>query len=318
MARDKTLDSVKGVLICFVIILHLFSLYGNHDCVQYSIMKFLHIFVMPLFVMLSGMLNNKEKNIYENIKSIIETFIVYQVLYLLIQYIWGTELHWQDIITPCWALWFLFSLVCWRIIIKIIPESWLTNIGIIFPITIILSIFSGYILHGRLFSIQRTISFFPFFLYGYYIRKGMMINFVNKNYLAWIIILICLGLSVLYPDAETLLLLERGADHYEGELFIHKALLLPLSFILSLSVWRIVQYNYILSEIGKNSLSFYIYHIFIIMFVFLPIAHHFEFSRMTHAIVIYWIIIITYIYGWNRFKLSRILLNPISFIKTII
>lgn len=224
----------------------------------------------------------------------------------------GGQIEILDLITPYWTLWYLLSLVFWKTITYYLTPVLSNNTNLILAVCVILSIVCGYISNGRLLGIQRTISFYPFFLYGYYMRKGKLDNFVKNKKTAYIILLMALCLAFLLSKYNIILSIEKGADPYHGILLMVKAMLIPCSLLISLSIWYIFGYCHIFSFIGKKSLSIYVYHTIFISFVFLPIAHHFELPKVTIALVLYCISLIFILTIWSKTKLSQYLLNPIS------
>ena len=270
---------------------------------------------MPLFVIISGFLNNTHKKICQNINKITETFLISQAGCIVLLIIWGGQIKLSDLFTPYWTLWYLLSLIFWKTITYYLSPILSNNMKLIFTVCIFLSIISGYIPHGRIVSIQRTISFYPFFLYGYYIRIGKLENFIKNIKIAYIIIIAAACIAIFLYKSNIILTLEKGGDPYQGFYVLIKAILLPCSLLISLSIWTISHKNPLLSLLGKKSLSIYVYHTIFIVFIFIPIAHHIGLPRTTFSLILYCILLIFLLAIWSKTKLSQYLLNPLSNLK---
>lgn len=84
MGRDTYLDSVKAVLIFFVILGHCITRIGeNTECIT-LFFNVIYSFHMPLFVFISGFFFNSNKDRSSIIKNCMELFSAY----LLFQLIW--------------------------------------------------------------------------------------------------------------------------------------------------------------------------------------------------------------------------------------
>lgn len=127
---------------------------------------------MPLFIFLSGYFSRKKdkKDLWKSIWKILEPLAIFQVLTIIPTYI-IRGFSFGAILTPWYVLWYLLSLIYWRLLIQIIPEKILNNATLILIITFFISILAGFIPIGGFLAIQRTLSFMPFFFLGYYMKR---------------------------------------------------------------------------------------------------------------------------------------------------
>lgn len=147
--------------------------------------NFINTFHMPLFIFVSGMFSHiKDRHKYKlGILRILETYIVFQLIKAVPPMIWNGDITLWSIVSaiggPRYALWYLLSLVLWRLMVYFMPEN-----VIKYPIRIMLScifisLFGGFVPVNGEFALQQTMTYLPFFFMGYYAK-----NIELKKYLA--------------------------------------------------------------------------------------------------------------------------------------
>lgn len=314
ISRDKRIDSIKGFLIILVVFGHLIGLCGTNCIVNDRVLAFIYTFHMPLFVLLSGYFTKikSHKRFWQGIINIALPLGVFQLLSILFLRLFHEYVGLEMLLVPYWTLWYLLSLIFWRIILQYSPK-FLTSRPVMFlSIAFVSSMVCGLMPNGRILSIQRTINFFPFFLYGYYMGKRQFTSLLWSKYVSWgflflFLLLITFGL---FPNDSLLFL--KGADHYSVSRIPIKMYLLLLTFVVSVSVFTIVRENKVLAAIGSDSLFFYLYHGFIIRFVVLPLMHIYGSLSSLSYMIILSIFILALIYAMSRISFFRWLTNPLS------
>lgn len=165
--RDYKIDGLKLFLIFLVVIGHL-------EYTDYGIMisKVAYTFHMPLFCLISGYVTNVDSDIKHRWLWVKKTFLVFvfaQTINVLLNYALGNYLSWKVLITPKFALWYLLSLIFWRIILWVALKKYNSITQII--ISLALMCIMGFVPIDKEMSFQRTFAFFPFFILGHVIRK---------------------------------------------------------------------------------------------------------------------------------------------------
>lgn len=170
--RDKRIDSLKGILILLVIMGHLIEMnITSFGC------NFLHNLIylvhMPLFVFLSGYVSNvNSKRFFTKTISLLEIYIIYQVFYTLRP----TSLN-INFTFPFLHLWYLISLLVWRII-DYVTRKWNTTLLVL--VSLIAAISCGFIVNiSYQFSLSRMIVFSFFYFLGRFCREK---DIVSKLY----------------------------------------------------------------------------------------------------------------------------------------
>lgn len=171
--RNYHFDNVKALLIFLVVFGHLIE--PLRDIRIFSTAYFvIYSFHMPLFVFISGYFSKPST---KGLKRISLLFLKYEIIYALIYVVLfggssassgGTILDTLAYaLQPIWVLWFLLSLISWKLLL-IAYEKHPIAIGIIIGLIIG---FNFIPFNFRILSLGRTLSFFPYFLLGYLANK---------------------------------------------------------------------------------------------------------------------------------------------------
>lgn len=284
--RDASLDSTKFILIALVIFAHALEICRDTDYLAEKVYVFIYSFHMPAFIILSGFFfndNNKDK-FWRGIINLLLTYSFFQVFLcgdpltfsfdngtLGTQVINGLVFNLCHFYLPAGALWYILSLVFWRFFLHLIPNKFREqNALLIIFMAIIVSILSGLVPLGRELSFQRTFAFYPFFLLGYYASHQnfyIRLRDVSMKYALWIIMLYVI---IIFSIKHFPLSMLVQFFHY-GELG-HPAVGMGLriaSYIwmlpITIAMLRLLANLSLFYEQGKNTLFYYIYHMYAIM-----------------------------------------------------
>lgn len=189
MTRDIRIDSIKGFLIILVVIGHVLESYlqHTHNLIPYLLIYSFH---MPLFILVSGYLFKPEQTIgkfWIGTLKLAETFLIFQFIQCFM--IWAgngfCNFDPMNFIRPQWTLWYIVSLMAWRIATyflnkHIAPTN--KNKAIILIAVVLLALFVGFIPMGNEFSFQRTFVYYPVFVIGSWLKdKPLALKLQNIN-----------------------------------------------------------------------------------------------------------------------------------------
>ena len=288
MNRDIRLDSLKGFLILLVILGHIIGESNITSCgtgdYWGGARLWIYLFHMPLFVLLSGYFSRRKNNareLFRSLRSIAVTLIVFQIISLILLFFVRHEFSLEYLVRPYWTLWYLMSLLLWRIMLQLTPKKILQRPSLYLVIVTIISIVSGLVLpYGWIFAIQRTLSFYPFFLLGYYMGQSVIKIPINTQTkvasLIVIIILSCMVFMGVWSNSTIKLLL--GAYQFPVGQLPDKLLLFVCSVLMSLSFYIVFRECSVLAQIGRDSLFYYLYHGIIIQFILIPVFEYLNLS----------------------------------------
>ncbi|MFP7199542.1 acyltransferase family protein [Lysinibacillus halotolerans] len=138
-----------------------------------------YLFHMPAFILISGHFSRtiKSKNDLKKIgKTLVLPYIIFQIAYTFYyKNIFGDDVTY-DFFEPRYALWFLLSMVMWKLMLTIFGRHWIMVV-----MSVVLSLSVGYISEvNEWLSLARIFFFFPFFLMGYYMSRENFVKMKNK------------------------------------------------------------------------------------------------------------------------------------------
>ncbi|WP_306424331.1 acyltransferase family protein [Clostridium perfringens] len=284
--RNYLIDNSKGLLIFLVVLGHSLEFIRKDYEVARLLYVFIYEFHMPVFVFISGYLSkNVEKGRRNAVRNFLTPFLLFNIIWNLITLVGPlflrgefTELPSEQafsFFTPGWALWYIFAMFLWKILL---PD--LLKFKNIFILSIIAGIFvklSGEF--GSYMALSRTITFAPFFLAGYYsseeklkrFRKFTRFNILNKvpSILILIIGVLIALIFVNYSNiADEFFWADRSYSNFNIEIFTGILLYIAVYIIGFAFVYVFINLMPVnqtfLSKIGKNTLSVYFLHTYFI------------------------------------------------------
>lgn len=313
--RDTRIDTIKGLLIILVVFGHLLEQFLNNrvNIIAYNLIYSFH---MPLFIIISGYFFNPgqkiEKLKYSTIK-LAESFFWFFILYQCLRWFEYGHLSVNDLISPPYIMWYLWTLIFWRITGRLIynkRECRKTSIILAFGLALLI----GLLPLKNEFSIQRFFAFAFFFVIGIYMRNNQIK--LNKYLLIASIPILFVGCYVLlkqtgrsFDDLRWILYYNRPYQTIYDVMLRFITLILGLS--ISLLMWNSIKGHRIMSKIGSATLSIYLLHLLPVKFY----AYLAEIHNLPHDIISLLFItlgIVYSIYIISRNKHIECILNPLS------
>ena len=278
--RDMRLDNVRGVLIMLVVIGHfLLPLNSRDNELLTGLVYVIYAFHMPCFVMLSGYYS---KNMYKEgryrwgkVIQMIWLYVVYEtVVYFTEGLAYGYAAPFPSFLHESGAPWYLLSLSTWYLTIPFFQRFrgkrsalWVT-LGMFVAVA-----FLKYIVNvGPLLSLDRTISFMPFFYVGYFSTQPGLDKYLVSRWKRPIDVAAVCCIFIIMIGSSSFLsgfrLVVYGAD-YRRYMQDMKGLQWLVTLIwnavaMCMSLWLIdIMLNrkmFIITELGRNTLPIYFVH----------------------------------------------------------
>lgn len=161
--RITHLDALRGAGILLVVFGHMIEQPSAGSPVLQSIYVGIYSFHMPLFVFLSGIFARErlEGRDYSKIVwTLVLPLLVFQLAYVGMSRLTGWYAY--SLFTPYWLLWFIASMIFWRLLLPLFASP----AGLVVAIAI--SVAAGYDDGiGYTLSVSRTLYFLPFFVLGH-------------------------------------------------------------------------------------------------------------------------------------------------------
>lgn len=206
MGRNAYFDNAKLMLISLVVFGHVIQPFVDGSAGMNTLYLWIYTFHMPAFIFLAGFFAKGAGNrqyITQLAQKLLVPYVIFQILYTGYYFLIGKE-GWQaDIFYPHWALWFLFSLFSWHMLLiwfKKMPA--LIGLSISIGIGLIVGYFGEI---GHTFSLSRTFVFFPFFLMGYWLTQNhvMWLKQIQLR-IAAIVVMAVVAVAIYFaPDFNT-------------------------------------------------------------------------------------------------------------------
>ena len=321
MKRNPFFDNAKFLLIFLVVLGHMLSIGNSNYKLNHAATEWIFSFHMPLFVFISGYFTKiKDKNKYLiGILKFTETFVVFTLIHTLIEYLQGKPTSDYLFSTyPKWTLWYLLSIIWWRLILYYTPSSIHNNHKLLIFISIILSLVMGWIPVDSQFSFQRTFAFLPFFMVGYVIGKNNLDIIAKNNNILKISFLVSIGIFFFIIPISFFSVL------FQDRSFIHDTSASPiLSFVFRVG-WLffascmsycflslVPRKEYRWTHFGQLTLFIYLYHSVILSWRFI-IRDEIHLPTNIFFCILYTAVVLGFIWIMSKVKFFHWLLNPIS------
>lgn len=319
--RNSWFDNAKFVLIFCVILGHCIARLGEGR-VGDSVDSWLYFFHMPLFIFISGYFSKKtsKDKFLRGILGLLEAYIIFELLHILI----GVSLLNKTfsvlsiLLIPQWSLWYVLSLVFWRVFIQF--NHWRMPVILVF--SLVIGLLSGFIPVNGPLSFQRTCSLFPFFCLGVYSRHQKVdLTQIKQRIPVWIstLVLISLLFFSYYIDFPLKKMLEGLYSYYEFDyplylVMIFRCLSYIICTIAAICILRIVpdRYNRMMSVEGQNTLYYYLYHT-LILYVLIWLAGKCVLPSSLLACIIYAVVVFVMIWCLIKLPIFARLPNIVSY-----
>ncbi|UCM89758.1 acyltransferase family protein [Streptomyces marincola] len=230
---------------------------------------------LPVFALVCGCFSSAEPPTAREIRRLVESvavpYLVFSVLHAaqirLLTGAWDFSLG-----DPAWGLWFLLSLIFWRVAlpyVALLPHPFLASV--------LAALAVGYFDEfGTEFSAARTVAFFPFFVLGWKISRGDLNAFFTARRARPVSGLVVAGsmacMWFLRDDVRLAWLPMRGPYGSEGEVFgaagawLVRAALIALGATVAVCFVHLVPRRRIpvVTYLGAGGMYIYLLHIFFI------------------------------------------------------
>lgn len=316
--RDGYFDGLKFLLIVLVILGHtLEANLDNHTSL--ALYNTIYLFHMPLFIFVTGYFTKKSNDTKKqklSIARLLETLIVFQLAHFVQNGCSGGVI--SLVLFPKWTMWYLYSVIAWKIFIYIMPEEILKNYKVVIISTILASLTVGFVQYDAL-SFHRTIVFSPFFMMGYYCRT-YTVDF--KKHLpsrkTSMFILLSVFIATFFLDVPFFEVVSGARSYcfYDSSALTSTTMRfahLIIAFIMSSCIMRFaedIKIDYI-SGIGSDTLFFYMVHSFIVLLT-RDIMSKMGFEFSLQVLIVLFVLNFIIVYILSKIPYLHIILNPIS------
>lgn len=273
--RVATWDNLKFVLIVLVVIGHFLDSHTQNSGVANRIFLFIYTFHMPLFVFVSGLFSKSTvRGDSLNVGRVYAFLVLYLALAALtyvLKLCFGQKAD-IELLGTYHVQWYMLVMAAFLLItyaLRRLPPM------LVFTVSIVLSCFAGYDPDiGNVLCLSKIVSFFPFFLAGYYLDSEKLLAFLRQK---WVRLLACAVLAVFvfvvifyiewYSDTFRPLLILSTPGVYQklpvpalGA--INRLAYYGMVFLISFSIIALTpRKKTVFSTIGQRTLQIYFFHV---------------------------------------------------------
>ena len=163
--RDYFFTNLKCILIFLVVFGHFLEPFVDKGIGMKSLYIFIYLFHMPLFVFTFGRF--AKYDLKRILKNFFVPYLILQTIYIFVENHFNNGTYYDNYLLPYNMLWFIFSATTWSLLLIFINLLSIKKKLVLFFISILLAFIAGYCdSFHYLFSLSRTIVYFPFFLLG--------------------------------------------------------------------------------------------------------------------------------------------------------
>lgn len=159
-------DNARFIAIVLVVLGHALTKMVPESQLAFSLYLWIYAFHIPLFVALAGYFSRADPLGRSQLTRLLTDLLA---PYLIFELIWSTIASLNsgtlliNPLQPNWTLWFLLSLLAWRVVLPFIALlRWPL------ALSVIVSVGSGYLPVDQTLSLSRTLGFLPLFVLGWW------------------------------------------------------------------------------------------------------------------------------------------------------
>lgn len=324
--RDLYWDTLKFVLIFFVVYAHTLSGFSPGGSFNRAMYNFINLFAMPLFIFISGRFSHiRDINKYKlGVLRILETYIIFQFIR---SFIWtGHSLSFHSFLSflfmPKYSLWYLVCLIFWRLLVMLIPKHFLIEKTlVVLALCFSISILGGFI-PVRILSIQRAMTFLPIFFMGYYSTEIDIRKRLNKIHVGIPVISLLASFLFIYIYLNfNINFVLHGKTSYWSYpslspfvLCMARCLFILAAIIVSTMIMRLIRVQALMAKLGGATLAIYVFHSFITQGVKTIIKQGYLPGNEV-SLFIFSVLITIGLAQLSRYKIVNMMLNPVSYFR---
>lgn len=283
--RISLWDNARFILMALVVVGHMITTTRMDSTLAYAIYAYLYLFHMPAMILVSGYFSKAElnRNAVRATLGLLATWVTFEIIWIFYRWVIdGNAFSNTFLIVPSWTLWFLVTLITMRILLPFIAA--LKHPLIVSLIIALVAGLSPVI--GTEFSVMRTMSFLPFFVFGWLAREHGWLaghRFLNPSVAlkagAWAVLALIALAFALVPDLRNLFRLDvwiTWRDDYASLLDLGfwqtpvvglalRSLFIAIAFVMTLAVLVVVPRRpSVLTVWGTRTLYLYLLHGFVV------------------------------------------------------
>ncbi len=320
--RDPFFDSLKFILTAMVVMGHaLQGMLESGNQLLFATYTFTQLFRIPLFIFVSGYFS---KNLTwtkykKSLFALLVTYFLFQTLY----YFEVTDLKNFNLLSflvePRGLMWYIMALIIWRGFFSLLPR-FKYDFPIILTLSVAAALIIGFKITTTIFEGLRVVSFFPYFVLGYYCNSSTIAKIRSWNKVVPFFILI-FGFIAVYDYMPHLFRLSLYGTISYKVLFKeapmmgmwYRLLSFPIALFFGAMVINLATSSF--AKWGKKTVFIYLLHPIVMFTVYFGILEFFNIEQTFLGNMIAFPIIVATCVYISRYQIVQFIVNPVDFIK---
>ena len=271
--RDPLFDNIKAFLIFTVILGHMLNSVSNDVPKIDYIYTCIYMFHMPAFVLITGFFSkNVEKCRDGAVQNFLVPYVIFDLIVVVVSFLAGNQktpfLEYLTITTPRWGLWFLLACFFYRILAKDLVKIRFV-VPLMFLLGLIIPFFSDFDLY---MTLGRFVALMPFFVLGLKMQPAFVEKLRKYSpvpgilVFAGCLVIVYFVLKAGWMNHATLLLRRPYSSSHQMTAMEMRLILYVLSVPMIFSLINMAPRVEIpvITKIGTNSVTVYIFHVLIL------------------------------------------------------
>lgn len=320
--RDPYFDSLKFILTALVVMGHALQAHlesGNR--LLFTTYAFTQIFRIPLFIFVSGYFS---KNLTwgkykKGLLSLLVMYFLFQFIYSFNSILDGEFNLISFLVEPTGPMWYIMALILWRGFFSVVPQ-FKYDFLIIFTLSFIAAMVIGYKVTTIVHESVRVVSFFPYFVLGYYCNPKIIEKIRSWNGFVPFFILI-LGFIAVYDYMPPMFRMSLYGTFSFKLMFkeapiiglIHRLISFPLAIFFGMMVMNLATSNF--AKWGKKTVYIYLLHPIIMFMIYFNILDYFQIEQTFFGNMLMFPIVVVICVYISKFQVIQFIVNPVDFIK---
>ncbi len=339
--RDPWIDNIRAVLMILVVTGHFLVVMTGRSEEMFWLRKFIYLFHMPAFLIVSGMLLKRKINkrrYADGIKRYLAPYMICNfAMFFLFQFIGADQsgvvsqsagLDYVPFL-PYYSFWYILAVFLYLMITPTLlgvgkmSQSFKYRPALVFALAVLCAVGIGFSKHYIKFMyLSPAIGFYPFFLFGYFLDVNKLKKILKHKLVVLLCSVLWIGVIVLswryraLIDLQTFTMVRLApASMAEQSILIkggYRILVLAIGGFLSLLLFAIVpQKEIAFSKIGQYSVYPYCIHTLTLPFLFYTVNQElFAYFNSTMGCILF--LLVCVVFAWvTTLQPVRMIFRPL-------
>lgn len=297
------------------------SMLESGNQLLFATYTFTQLFRIPLFIFVSGYFskNLTWEKYRKGLFALLVTYFLFQTIYSWESIINGHFNPIRFLVEPAGLMWYIMALILWRGFFSLLPH-FKYEFPVMLTLAIAASLIIGFKITTTIFEGLRIVSFFPYFVLGYYCNPKAIEKIRSWNKVIPFFILV-FGLIAVYDYMPHMFRLSLYGTFSYKLLFRedpmiglwYRLISFPLALFFGAMVINLATSNF--AKWGKKTVFIYLLHPIVMFTIYFGILEYLDIQQTFLGNMIAFPIIVAICVYISRFQVIQFIVNPVDYIK---